>query len=64
MGEHQEKRVGKGKSGVWDTPRALRKGPTMGCPPYTGLAAPQAAPHLQPFLEDILAEEVREHPQH
>lgn len=32
--------------------------------PTLGLLPPQAAPHLQPFLEDILAEEVREHPQH
>lgn len=46
MGEHQERWVSKDKSGVWDAPRAAGKASTMGCPPCTGLAAPQYQQHL------------------
>lgn len=46
MGEHQETWVSKGKSGVWDTPRAPGKVSTTGCPPCTGLAALQFQQHF------------------
>lgn len=53
VGEHQERQVSKGKSGVWYTPGAPGKVSTMGCPPCTGLAAPQYQQHLtcSPFLK-------------
>lgn len=47
-----------------DTPRApCHDAPT----PHWGWVPPTPAPaepHLQPELEDVLGEEVREHPQH
>lgn len=69
-GEHQERRVGRGRgrgrSGVQDTRRAPGEAPATGSPPRTGARCPPAPaePHLQPLLEHVLGEEVGEHPQH